>query len=116
MRRVLLAGLLTLGVSVAAQEPVIKRSAPTTLTGEIDCSLYSTREINGAIKRAAADGVPEIRLTDPAARHSLAVAVMQPAIEQPRKWEPRHARETLEIYFALTRRAAVDKPMVTAHE
>src|SRR5207248_10098535 len=29
-------------------------------------------------KRAAADGVPEIRLANPAARHSLAVAVMHP--------------------------------------
>ena len=49
-----------------------------TLTSEIDCSQHTTREINQAIKRAAADGVPEIRLTNPAARHSLAVAVMHP--------------------------------------
>jgi glutamate synthase domain-containing protein 3 len=45
---------------------------------EIDCSEHSTREINQAIKRAAADGVPEVRLTHPAARHCLAVAVMSP--------------------------------------
>ena len=45
---------------------------------EIDCSEHSTREINQAIKRAAADGVPEVRLTNPAARHCLAVAVMSP--------------------------------------
>ena len=49
-----------------------------TLTSEIDCSAHTTREINQAIKRAAADGVPEIRLTNPAARHCLAVAVMSP--------------------------------------
>ncbi len=49
-----------------------------TLTSEIDCSQHTTREINQAIKRAAADGVPEVRLTNPAARHSLAVAVMSP--------------------------------------
>ena len=49
-----------------------------TLTSEIDCSRHTTREINQAIKRAAADGVPEIRLANPTARHSLAVAVMQP--------------------------------------
>jgi len=49
-----------------------------TLTSEIDCSAHTTREINQAIKRAAADGVPEVRLTNPAARHSLAVAVMSP--------------------------------------
>jgi methylamine---glutamate N-methyltransferase subunit B len=49
-----------------------------TVTGVIDCSRHSTREINQAIKRAAADGAPEIRLANPAARHSLAVAVMHP--------------------------------------
>lgn len=49
-----------------------------TVTGTIDCSAHTTREINQAIKRAAADGAPEIRLANPAARHSLAVAVMHP--------------------------------------
>jgi methylamine---glutamate N-methyltransferase subunit B len=49
-----------------------------TLTSEIDCSRHTTREINQAIKMAAADGVPEIRLAAPGARHSLAVGVMQP--------------------------------------
>ena len=47
-----------------------------TLISEIDCSQHTTREINQAIKRAAADGVPEVRLTKPAARHCLGVAVM----------------------------------------
>jgi methylamine---glutamate N-methyltransferase subunit B len=49
-----------------------------TVTADIDCSPLSTREINRAIRRAAADGLPEVRLTNPGARHSLAVAVMQP--------------------------------------
>ena len=49
-----------------------------TLTSEIDCSRHTTREINQAIKRAAADGVAEIHLSNPSARHCLAVAVMQP--------------------------------------
>ena len=49
-----------------------------TLISEIDCSQHTTREINQAIKRAAADGVPEVRLTNPAARHCLGVAVMHP--------------------------------------
>jgi len=49
-----------------------------TLISEIDCSQHTTREINQAIKRAAADGVPDVRLTNPAARHCLAVAVMSP--------------------------------------
>jgi apolipoprotein N-acyltransferase len=34
---------------------------------------------------------------------------MQPSIEQPLKWEPRHTRETLSIYFALTRQAAAER-------
>jgi len=45
---------------------------------DIDRSQHTTREINQAITRAAADGVPEVRLTHPAARHCLAVAVMSP--------------------------------------
>jgi glutamate synthase domain-containing protein 3 len=49
-----------------------------TLTSGIDCSRHTTREINQAIKLAAADGVAEIHLTNPSARHCLAVAVMQP--------------------------------------
>src|SRR5204863_5834925 len=49
-----------------------------TLMSEIDCSKHTTREINQAIKQAAADGVTEVRLTNPAARHCLAVAVMRP--------------------------------------
>ncbi|MDX6590899.1 MAG: methylamine---glutamate N-methyltransferase subunit [Gaiellales bacterium] len=49
-----------------------------TLMSEIDCSQHTTREINQAIKRAAADGVPEVRLSHPGARHALAVAVMHP--------------------------------------
>ena len=49
-----------------------------SLMSEIDCSEHTTREINQAIKRAAAEGAPEVRLTNPAARHSLAVAVMHP--------------------------------------
>ena len=35
---------------------------------------------------------------------------MQPSIEQPLKCEPRHARETLSIYLALTRQAGADSP------
>jgi glutamate synthase domain-containing protein 3 len=49
-----------------------------TLTSGIDCSRHTTREINQAIKLAAADGVAEIHLTNPGARHCLGVAVMQP--------------------------------------
>jgi apolipoprotein N-acyltransferase len=40
----------------------------------------------------------------------LAIAVMQPAIEQPLKWEPRQAAMTLDIYLTLTRRAGAERP------
>lgn len=40
----------------------------------------------------------------------VAVAVMQPSIEQPLKWDARHTRQTLMIYFALARRVAPDRP------
>jgi methylamine---glutamate N-methyltransferase subunit B len=49
-----------------------------SVTSDIDCSQHTTREINQAIKRAAAEGAPDIRLVNPEARHCLAVAVMHP--------------------------------------
>ena len=56
MRRVLLAGLLVLATSVAAQEPVIKRSAPMTLTGEIvDISCYKSKGVAGGTGAAHVD-------------------------------------------------------------
>jgi hypothetical protein len=56
MRRVLLAGLLVVGVSASAQEPVIKRSAPMTLTGEIvDISCYKTKGVAGGTGAAHVD-------------------------------------------------------------
>ena len=48
MRRVLLAGLLVAGSVVSAQEPVIKRSAAMTVTGEIvDISCYKSKGVAG---------------------------------------------------------------------
>jgi apolipoprotein N-acyltransferase len=38
------------------------------------------------------------------------IGIMQPAIEQPLKWEPRHTATTLAIYMALTRRAGAERP------
>ena len=56
MRRVLLAALLVLGPAVNAQEPVIKRSAPMTLTGEIvDISCYKTKGVAGGTGAAHVD-------------------------------------------------------------
>jgi apolipoprotein N-acyltransferase len=50
------------------------------------------------------------RLHDDTPRPTGRVTLMQPSIEQPLKWEPRHAVETLGIYFALTRQAAAERP------
>lgn len=56
MRRVLLAGLLVLGTTVTAQEPVIKRSAPMTMTGEIvDISCYKSKGVAGGTGAAHVD-------------------------------------------------------------
>ena len=50
------------------------------------------------------------RLHESPARPTTRVTLMQPAIEQPLKYEPRHAIEMLAIYFALTRQAAAERP------
>ena len=56
MRRVLLAGLLVLGSTASAQEPVIKRSAPVTMTGEIvDISCYKSKGVAGGTGAAHVD-------------------------------------------------------------
>jgi len=44
---------------------------------DIDAANQSTREINRAIRRAIADGVPEITVLNSGARHNLAVAVLE---------------------------------------
>jgi apolipoprotein N-acyltransferase len=49
------------------------------------------------------------RLKEPPPSAAARVTIMQPSIEQPLKWEPRHTRETLSIYFALTRQAAAEQ-------
>jgi apolipoprotein N-acyltransferase len=49
------------------------------------------------------------RLHDGTTRPMTRVTLMQPSIEQPLKWEPRHTTETLSIYFALTRQAAAER-------
>jgi hypothetical protein len=65
MRRVLLAGMLCLalillrqgsGGQALAQEPVIKRSAPMTMTGEIvDISCYKSKGVAGGTGAAHVD-------------------------------------------------------------
>ena len=56
MRRAILAGLLVFGTAVSAQEPVIKRSAPMTMTGEIvDISCYKSKGVAGGTGAAHLD-------------------------------------------------------------
>jgi apolipoprotein N-acyltransferase len=51
-----------------------------------------------------------MRLAEPTGTTSTRVAIIQPSIEQPVKWEPHHTEETLGIYFALLRRVAAEHP------
>lgn len=56
MTRVLLAGLLVASPGLFAQEPVIKRSAPMTMTGEIvDISCYKSKGVAGGTGAAHVD-------------------------------------------------------------
>ncbi|MBM3220503.1 MAG: apolipoprotein N-acyltransferase [Candidatus Rokubacteria bacterium] len=50
------------------------------------------------------------RLREPMTEATARVAVVQPSIEQPLKWDPDHAAATLGIYVALSRRAVEDAP------
>jgi apolipoprotein N-acyltransferase len=50
------------------------------------------------------------RLGSPAPPGEVKVAAMQPAIEQPLKWEASHTAETLRVYGGLTRAAAAQRP------
>lgn len=46
---------------------------------QIDCQGQSTRQINAAIRQLIAQGEREILIENPAARHNLGVAIVQPA-------------------------------------
>jgi apolipoprotein N-acyltransferase len=50
------------------------------------------------------------RLAEPSRAGEVRIAVMQPSIEQPLKWDDKHIATTLAIYMALTRRAANEHP------
>jgi len=50
------------------------------------------------------------RLAEPPRPGEAQIALMQPAIEQPLKWDPNHATVTLKIYLELTRQAAAGHP------
>jgi len=75
----------------------------------------------GAVTGLAAAGVllaatlafGGVRLAEPTPTTAMGrVAIIQPSIEQPLKWEPRHTLETLEIYFALLRRVGEQHPQL----
>jgi apolipoprotein N-acyltransferase len=50
------------------------------------------------------------RLAAPAPPSEVSVAIMQPSIEQPLKFDPAFASTTLAIYLTLTSRAGADRP------
>jgi apolipoprotein N-acyltransferase len=50
------------------------------------------------------------RLREPSRPGEISVALMQPAIEQPLKWDPEQVRVTLAIYLGLTRQAGAARP------
>ncbi|HEV8586538.1 MAG TPA: apolipoprotein N-acyltransferase [Methylomirabilota bacterium] len=63
-----------------------------------------------AVLVAATLGFGTLRLHEPAPPAIGRVSIIQPSIEQPLKWEPRHTQETLGIYFALLRLVARERP------
>jgi apolipoprotein N-acyltransferase len=81
------------------------------------CIVLSRRQALSGLAAAAvvlgatlAFGVMRLAETPP--DPEVRVAVIQPSIEQPLKWEPRHTQETLDIYFALLRRLADQHPQL----
>lgn len=50
------------------------------------------------------------RLGAPLSSDEAKVAIMQPSIEQPLKFEPNYAAKTVEIYLSLTQRAGAEHP------
>jgi apolipoprotein N-acyltransferase len=55
-------------------------------------------------------GFGVLRLRVPMTTDTARIAVMQPSIEQPLKFDPAHASATLGIYLALSRRAIGERP------
>ena len=65
-----------------------------------------------AVLVAATLGFGSVRLAQPMGTSFGRVTIIQPSIEQPLKWEPRHTLETLGIYFALLRRVGEQHPQL----
>lgn len=72
------------------------------------------RAVAGVALAAALLGVTVLfgrsRLAEPATPGGVRVAVIQPAIDQPLKWDPNHATATLGIMTSLTREAGAERP------
>ena len=58
--------------------PRARRREGGDVDAVVDCAGQTTREINRALKRLAAEGAPEIRVLHPGARHCLGVAMFDP--------------------------------------
>jgi apolipoprotein N-acyltransferase len=63
-----------------------------------------------AVLLGATLGFGAWRLAQPPLPERATVALMQPSIEQPLKWDPDHAAVVLGIYQELTRRAGAERP------
>jgi apolipoprotein N-acyltransferase len=68
--------------------------------------------LGGGALLAATLGFGAARLATPPRPGEVTVAIMQPAIEQPLKFDPAHVATTLGIYRALTRRASAERPQL----
>jgi apolipoprotein N-acyltransferase len=70
--------------------------------------------VSGGVLVVATLGFGAARLAQTASGEvpEVKVGIMQPAIEQPLKFDPNHAAQTLGIYLELTRRAARDEPQL----
>jgi apolipoprotein N-acyltransferase len=64
----------------------------------------------GAVVLGATLGFGTWRLQAAPPAPEASVSIMQPAIEQPLKWDPQHATIVLKIYQELTRQAGADRP------
>ena len=72
------------------------------LTGALACGVLL----------AATLGFGTARLATPPRPGEVTVAIMQPAIEQPLKFDPTYVATTLGIYSSLTRRASAEHPQL----
>ena len=64
----------------------------------------------GAVLVGAVLGFGAWRLGEPTPPGEMSLAIMQPSIEQPLKWDPEHAGIVWGIYQELTRQAGAERP------